>query len=93
MQILSGPLATKFAYKKRSEKQRCRVTNDLDLIFAVELRPPTALLLSEAAPGGVEAKQAKQRTQVDNSVRQIQRLSLRQNVASQNVYVTKRNCY
>jgi len=55
------PLTTKFTYKKRSKDQGCRVKNDLDLIFAVELRPPAALLLGEAATGGVEAKQAKQR--------------------------------
>jgi hypothetical protein len=69
MKIVSEPLATKFKYKKKSEDQGCRVKNDLDLILAVELRPPAALLLGEAAPGGVEAKQAKQRTQLKkNSV-------------------------
>jgi hypothetical protein len=65
LENLIGPLATTFTYKKRSDDQGCRVKNDLDLIFAVELCPPAALLLGEAAAGGVEAKKAKQRTQFE----------------------------
>ncbi len=62
MKILSRLFATKFTYKKRSEDQGCHVKNYLDLIFAVELRPPAALLLGEATAGGVEAEKAKQGT-------------------------------